>query len=122
MHNHAIDVEEEGVWRWVEGPEAGTIFWTEAGGTITFSLWTTGEPNDYRGGEDHGVLNWDYGVAGLIAIATLVFLFVNPDYRPGVYGVAGWFALSLLYFGFYARHRMILSPEEKFAQQAHHAA
>jgi ethanolamine permease len=60
-------------------------------------------------------------VAGLIATATLVFLFVNPDYRPGVYGVAVWFALSLLYFGFYARHRMILSPEEKFAQHARHA-
>ena len=57
-------------------------------------------------------------VAALIAMATLVFLFVNPDYRPGVYGVAGWFALSLLYFGFYARHRMVLSPEEEFAQNA----
>ena len=56
-------------------------------------------------------------VAGLIATLTLIFLFVNPDYRPGVYGVALWFALSLLYFGFYARHRMLLSPEEKFAQQ-----
>jgi ethanolamine permease len=57
-------------------------------------------------------------VAGLIAMATLIFLFVNPDYRPGVYGVALWFALSLAYFGLYARHRMILSPEEEFAQQA----
>lgn len=57
-------------------------------------------------------------VAGLIAMATLIFLFVNPDYRPGVYGVAIWFALSLAYFGLYARHRMILSPEEEFAQQA----
>lgn len=56
-------------------------------------------------------------VAGLIAMATLVFLFINPTYRPGVYGVAFWFALSLLYFGFYARHRMILSPEEEFAEQ-----
>ena len=52
-------------------------------------------------------------------MVTLVFLFVNPDYRPGVYGVAIWFTLSLLYFGFYARHRMILSPEEQFALQAH---
>jgi ethanolamine permease len=57
-------------------------------------------------------------VAGLIAMATLIFLFVNPDYRPGVYGVAIWFGLSLLYFGLYARHRMILSPEEEFAQRA----
>ena len=57
-------------------------------------------------------------VAGGIATLTLIFLFVNPEYRPGVYGVAVWFALSLLYFGFYARHRMILSPEERFATDA----
>jgi ethanolamine permease len=57
-------------------------------------------------------------VAGVIAALTLVFLFVNPDYRPGIYGVAIWFSLSLAYFGFYARHRMILSPEEKFAERA----
>jgi ethanolamine permease len=54
-------------------------------------------------------------VAGAIAALTLVFLFVNPDYRPGVYGVALWFALSLVYFAVWARHRMILSPEEEFA-------
>ncbi|MFT4605794.1 MAG: ethanolamine permease [Rhodothermales bacterium] len=57
-------------------------------------------------------------VAGIIAAVTLVFLFVNPDYRPGVYGAAIWFALGLLYFALYARHRMILSPEEEFALQA----
>ena len=57
---------------------------------------------------------------GLIAALTLVCLFVNPDYRPGVYGVALWFAGSLVYFAVYARHRMILSPEEEFALE--HAA
>jgi len=57
-------------------------------------------------------------VAGVIAALTLVFLFINPDYRPGVYGVAIWFALSLAWFGLYARHRMILSPEEEFALEA----
>ncbi|MFT5143533.1 MAG: ethanolamine permease [Rhodothermales bacterium] len=57
-------------------------------------------------------------VAGLIAAVTLVFLFVNPEYRPGVYGAAIWYAAGLLYFGLYARHRMILSPEEEFAMEA----
>lgn len=57
-------------------------------------------------------------VAGTIATLTLIFLFVNPDYRPGIYGVAIWFALSLIYFATYARHRMILSPEEEFARSA----
>ncbi|NNL68283.1 MAG: amino acid permease [Myxococcales bacterium] len=56
--------------------------------------------------------------AGAIAAATLVCLFANPDYRPGVFGVALWFAGSLAYFGLYARHRMILSPEEEFALKA----
>lgn len=60
-------------------------------------------------------------VAGLIALVTLVFLFLNADYRIGVYGCAIWFALGLAYFAFYARHRMILSPEEEFAM-AHNTA
>lgn len=57
-------------------------------------------------------------VAGGIAALTLVFLFVNEDYRPGIYGVAIWYALSVAYFAVYARHRMIRSPEETFAEQA----
>ncbi|MGB0618438.1 MAG: amino acid permease [Myxococcota bacterium] len=57
-------------------------------------------------------------IAAAIAAMTLVFLFVNEDYRPGIYGVAGWYALSVVYFAVYARHRMILSPEEEFAEQA----
>jgi ethanolamine permease len=57
-------------------------------------------------------------VAGGIAALTLIFLFINPDYRPGVYGVAGWFSLSLVYFALYARHRITLSPEEEFAMEA----
>ncbi len=56
-------------------------------------------------------------VAGVIASVTLVFLFVNADYRPGVYGAAIWFAGGLLYFQLYARHRIILSPEEEFATE-----
>ena len=54
-------------------------------------------------------------VAGVIAAVTLVFLFINPDYRPGIYGCAIWFLAGLAYFALYARHRMILSPEEEFA-------
>jgi ethanolamine permease len=57
-------------------------------------------------------------VAGAIALLTLGCLFWSPDYRPGVYGVAIWYALSSVYFAVHARHRMILSPEEEFAEQA----
>ena len=54
-------------------------------------------------------------IAGLIAFATLCFLFLNPDYRVGVYGCAVWFAAGLLYFAFIARKKLVYSPEEDFA-------
>jgi len=56
-------------------------------------------------------------VSALIAAATLVTLFVSPEYRPGVYGTAAWFTAGLLYYTLIGRHRMILSPEEEFAVQ-----
>jgi ethanolamine permease len=54
-------------------------------------------------------------VAGAIAVISLVSTFVNPDYRPGVYGVAIYYVLGLLYFAIAGRHRLVLSPEEEFA-------
>jgi ethanolamine permease len=54
-------------------------------------------------------------VAMIISVATLAALFLNPDYRPGVWGLVVWMALGLAYFGLYSRKRMILSPEEEFA-------
>ncbi len=61
------------------------------------------------------------GVAGAvialaIALVTLVALFVvDPVYRMVVIGAAIWYALGLLYFGVWARHRLVYSPEEAFA-------
>lgn len=48
------DAETEGVWKWVTGPEAGTIFWNGAanGSTPNFAFWNTGEPNQ-QGDEDY---------------------------------------------------------------------
>jgi ethanolamine permease len=54
-------------------------------------------------------------VAGLIALISLVALFLNDAYLPGVYGVAIWFALGLLYFALSGRNKLVLSPEEEFA-------
>jgi ethanolamine permease len=56
-------------------------------------------------------------VAMIIAAATLVTLFLNHDYNLGVIGAAIWFLCGIAYFAFYARKRLILSPEEEFAQQ-----
>lgn len=55
-------------------------------------------------------------VAMIISTATLVTLFLNRDYNIGVIGAAIWFLCGILYFAFYARTRLILSPEEEFAQ------
>ena len=55
------------------------------------------------------------GVAALIALATLCFLFLNADYRLGLYGCAAWFAAGLLYFALIGRRRLVYSPEEDFA-------
>ena len=39
------DFALSGEWNWVEGPEAGQLFWKSGVGTITFSNWGVGEPN-----------------------------------------------------------------------------
>jgi len=55
-------------------------------------------------------------LTGIIALATLVTLFLNPAYNKAVYGVAIWHALGLLYFIFIGRHRLVAqAPEEEFA-------
>jgi ethanolamine permease len=53
--------------------------------------------------------------AAAVAILTLGALFANPEYRIGVWGAAVWFVCGIAYFAAYARHRLILSPEEEFA-------
>lgn len=64
----ASDVDSEGIWKWVSGPEAGTQFWEDSttagtssestqGSTVNnmYANWVSGEPNNSdssRGGED----------------------------------------------------------------------
>jgi ethanolamine permease len=54
-------------------------------------------------------------LAGVIAIVSLVSIFLNADYRPGVYGVAIYYLLGVVYFAVAGRNRLVLSPEEEFA-------
>lgn len=44
------DEETEGVWKWVTGPEAGTVFWNGQanGSSPNFAKWNNNEPNDFR--------------------------------------------------------------------------
>jgi ethanolamine permease len=57
-------------------------------------------------------------IAGVIAAVSLVAIFLNEAYRPGVYGVAIYYALGVLYFAVAGRNRLVLSPEEEFALTA----
>lgn len=56
----ASDAASEGTWKWVTGPEAGTVFWrgNYNGGPVggEFSYWNTGEPNNV-GDEDYAHVN-----------------------------------------------------------------
>ncbi len=42
------DEQTEGVWKWMTGPEIGTIFWNGAvgGSTPNFAFWNNNEPNN----------------------------------------------------------------------------
>jgi ethanolamine permease len=52
-----------------------------------------------------------------IALLTLIFMFLNEAYRPGLYGALAWYVLGVLYFAVAGRHKLVLSPEEKFATE-----
>jgi ethanolamine permease len=54
-------------------------------------------------------------IAMAIAVLSLVTMFTNDDYRPGLYGVAAYYILGVIYFAIAGRHRLVLSPEEEFA-------
>ena len=57
-------------------------------------------------------------IAMVIAVVSLVTMFTNEDYRPGLYGVAAYYILGVIYFAIAGRHRLVLSPEEEFALTA----
>ena len=54
-------------------------------------------------------------IAGILAATSLVAIFLNEAYRPGVYGVAIYYVLGVLYFAIAGRNRLVLSPEEEYA-------
>lgn len=58
---------------------------------------------------------WGAAVAGIIAFVSLVSLYLDDSYRPGVVGTLIYFVLGIVYFAIAGRHRLVLSPEEEFA-------
>jgi len=58
---------------------------------------------------------WGAGIAGAIALISLISLYANEAYRPGVVGTLIYFLIGIAYFAIVGRHRLVLSPEEEFA-------
>jgi ethanolamine permease len=54
-------------------------------------------------------------VALVIAAITFIGVLLNPTYRPAIIAIAIFYAVGLLVFGLYTRHRLVLSPEEEYA-------
>lgn len=52
----------------------------------------------------------------VIAIVTLGYQVQDPNFTKGVLWVLVWFAVMTVYFALIGRHKLVLSPEEKFAQ------
>ena len=59
------DEANEGVWVWVTGPEAGTVFWNgdSNGSTPNYANWNGGEPNNL-GDEDYVHVTFNVGTPG----------------------------------------------------------
>jgi ethanolamine permease len=61
---------------------------------------------------------WGAAIAGAIALVSLISLYLDDSYRPGVVATAIYFVLGILYFAIAGRNRLVLSPEEEFAMTA----
>ncbi|HWS59651.1 MAG TPA: T9SS type B sorting domain-containing protein, partial [Flavobacterium sp.] len=78
------DQETEGTWKWVTGPEAGTVFWNGLanGSTPNFAYWNINEPNQ-AGDEDYAHIKSN-NVAGNPGSWNDLSNFGSPsgDYQP----------------------------------------
>ncbi|MDX6746626.1 T9SS type B sorting domain-containing protein [Polaribacter sp. PL03] len=63
----ATDQTEEGVWKWVTGPEPETIFWNGKvnGSTPNYANWNNNEPNNFLGDENYAhITDPNIGIRG----------------------------------------------------------
>ncbi|MEM6686169.1 MAG: T9SS type B sorting domain-containing protein [Bacteroidota bacterium] len=64
----ATDIGQEGTWRWVTGPEEGTVFWLGAVGGFPqnglYTFWNSGEPNNLGGEHYAHITDPSIGIMG----------------------------------------------------------
>ncbi|HKJ05830.1 MAG TPA: T9SS type B sorting domain-containing protein, partial [Flavobacteriaceae bacterium] len=66
----ATDVENEGIWKWVTGPEAGKTFWignangTTNGTDLPFEFWNNNEPNNLNNEDYAHITDPSIGING----------------------------------------------------------
>jgi ethanolamine permease len=54
-------------------------------------------------------------IAAIIAALVFVGFLINPTFQPAIIAIAIVYVLALIGFAVYARHRLVLSPEEEYA-------
>jgi hypothetical protein len=95
------DAAVEGAWRWLDGPEAGTLYFLN-GVTQTYSAWNNNEPNSFQGEEDYMVLRFGQGGGwNDLPFNSIQGYYVEFSAVPATGGVpepATW-ALTILGFG-----------------------
>ena len=97
------DADEEGVWQWVAGPEAGTVFW-DNGTTLTYANWYPLEPNNNLGQEHFLLANWSNGTGWNDVPGTSInlsgYVVEYSEFSTSAVPEPATWALMLIGFGF----------------------
>lgn len=54
-------------------------------------------------------------IAGIIAFLSFIGFLLNPTFRPAIFAIIIVYVVVLAVFAIWGRHRLVLSPEEKYA-------
>jgi ethanolamine permease len=59
-------------------------------------------------------------IAGIIAALAFIGFLINPTFLPAIYAIIVVYVIMLVIFAVWGRHRLVLSPEEKYAVHGVH--
>ena len=60
-------------------------------------------------------------VSGIIAFLAFIGFLINPTFLPAIIAIIVVYAIVLFIFAVWGRHRLVLSPEEKYAVHGTHS-